>query len=81
MFIITVRKRKTCGGVPAVAQWVKNLTAAAQVSAEAQVQSLAWHSGLKDPKKQNKTKKIQHCHELWYRLQMWLESRIAVALA
>ena len=29
-------------------QWVENLTAAAQVTAEAQTQSLAWHSGLKD---------------------------------
>ena len=64
-----------------MAQWVKNLTAAAQVSAEAQVQSLAWHSGLKDPKKQNKTKKIQHCHELWCRLQTQLGSGIAMAVA
>ena len=35
--------------VPAVAQWVKNLTAAAQVAAEAQVQSPAQGSVLKDP--------------------------------
>ena len=34
--------------VPAVAQWVKNLTVAAQVTAEAWVQSPAWYSGLKD---------------------------------
>ena len=34
--------------VPAVEQWVKNLTAAAQVPVEAQVRSLARHSGLKD---------------------------------
>ena len=33
--------------VPAVAQWVKNPTAAAWVATEAQVQSLAWKSGLK----------------------------------
>ena len=29
-------------------QWVKNLTAVAWVAAEARVQSLARHSGLKD---------------------------------
>ena len=34
-------------GVPAVAQWVKNLIAVAWVAAEAQVQSLAQHSGLR----------------------------------
>ena len=31
-----------------MAQWVKNLTAAAQVSAEVQVPSLAWGSWSKD---------------------------------
>ena len=36
-------------GVPAVLQWVKNLTAAAWVTAEAQVQSPAQHSELRDP--------------------------------
>ena len=30
-------------------QWVKNPISAAQVTAEAQVRSLARHSGLKDP--------------------------------
>ena len=30
-------------------QWVKNLTAAAQVTVEAQVRSLAWCSGLANP--------------------------------
>ena len=35
--------------VPAVARWVKHLNAAAWVSVEVQVQSPAWHSGLKDP--------------------------------
>ena len=35
-------------GVPAVVQWVKNLTAAAQVAVEAQIWSLACRSGLKD---------------------------------
>ena len=32
-----------------VAQWVKNLTEASQVTGEAQVGSPAWRSGLKDP--------------------------------
>ena len=32
-----------------MAQWVKTLTAAAWVSVEVRVQSLAWCSGLKDP--------------------------------
>ena len=31
-----------------MAQWIKNPTAAAQVTAEVWVGSLAWHSGLKD---------------------------------
>ena len=39
-------------GVPAVAQWVKDLTTAAQVTAKVQVQSPAWHNGLS----------IQNCH-------------------
>ena len=34
--------------VPAVVQWVKNPTAAARVAAEAQIQSPAQGSGLKD---------------------------------
>ena len=36
-------------GVPTVAQWIKSLTAAAQVSAEVWVQASAECSGLKDP--------------------------------
>ena len=40
--------KKPESGVPTVAQQVKNLTAAAQVTAEAWVQSLAWLSGVKD---------------------------------
>ena len=32
-----------------MAQWVKNLTAAAQATAEEWVQAPNWHSGLKDP--------------------------------
>ena len=40
--------RNTCWGVSTVAQWVKNLTAATQVTAEAWVRSPAQHSGVKD---------------------------------
>ena len=36
-------------GVPTMAQEVKNPTAVAQVTAEVQVQSSAWHSGVKGP--------------------------------
>ena len=36
-----------------------------------QVQSLASLSGLR----------FWHCHELWCRLQMWLRSRVAAAVA
>ena len=43
--------------VPAVAQWVKNLTARPQVFMEAQVWSLAWASGLKD----------MALRQMWYR--------------
>ena len=35
-------------GVPSVAQWVKNLTAVAQIAAEVWFRSLAWHRGLED---------------------------------
>ena len=35
--------------VPTVMQWVKNSTAAAEVTAEVQAGSSAWLSGLKDP--------------------------------
>ena len=35
-------------GILAVMQWIKNLIAAVWVAAEAQVQSSAWHRGLKD---------------------------------
>ena len=37
-------------GVPAVVQWVKNLTAAAQITSEAGVLSPARCNGLKDPR-------------------------------
>ena len=47
-FIIYLIKTQNNPGVPPVAQWVKNLTEAAQVAAEVWVSSPAWHSGLKD---------------------------------
>ena len=54
-------------GVPVVAQWLMNATRNLRL----RVQSLALLSGLG----------IWHCHELWCRLQTWLLSHIAVALA
>ena len=45
-----------------MAKWVKNLTAAAWVTAEVLVQSLAWHSRLKD----------LALTQLWFRLQLCL---------
>lgn len=44
-----IRTKRHSVGVPPVAQWVKNPTAAAQVDAEVWVQSLAQHIRLKDP--------------------------------
>ena len=44
-----------------VAQWLKHLTAAAWVTAEVQVQSFAWHRGLKDPA----------LPKLWLRFNPW----------
>ena len=41
------------------------------LSMRTHVQSLALFSRLR----------IRHCHELWYRSQMWLRSGIAVAVA
>jgi len=41
-------KKKKEEEVPTVVQWVKNLTAAARVASEVHLQSLAWHSELKD---------------------------------
>ena len=49
-------------GVPAMAPSVKNLTAVAQVAAEAYVQSPAPPSRLKHPA----------LPQLWHRLQLWL---------
>ena len=53
-------------GVPVAEQWKRIRL----VTMRLQVQSLASLSGLR----------IQHCHELWCRSQMWLRSLIAVAL-
>ena len=55
-------------GVPIVAQWVKNLTSLSRCRFYL---SLALLSGLM----------IQHCHNLQFRLQMWLRSNVAVTVA
>ena len=50
-----------------MAQWVKNLPAVAQASAEAQVRSLAQFSGLKDPAQVAAATRIQSlAQELLY---------------
>ena len=49
-----------------MAHWLANLTGNHEVAGSI----LALLSGLR----------IQRCHELWCRLQMWLRSRVAVAL-
>ena len=49
-------------GVPTVAQWDKNPTAAARVTTEVRVQSPAQDSGLKD----------LALPQLLHRLQLWL---------
>lgn len=41
--------KNTYGVVPTLAQWVNNLTTAAQVAAEVWIQFLAQHSELKNP--------------------------------
>ena len=51
-------------GVPTLAQWVKNLTAGAWVTAEVHVQTPTWHSGIKDPA----LPQCQHQWPLWPRL-------------
>ena len=57
-------------GAPAVAQRVKNLTAAAWVPAEVGVLFLAREQQVKG----------SCCLELWYRLQVWLRSGVAVTV-
>ena len=45
-----------------MAQWVKKLTAVAQVDVDAWVRSLAWSNGLKD----------LVLPQLWHKSQLWL---------
>ena len=52
-------------------QWVKNLIAVTQVTAEVQVQSLAWHSGLKDPalpRQRHRSQSVAEVHPLAWEL-------------
>ena len=48
LFHFTLDEKNIFKGVPTLVQWVENPTAVAQVTAEVQVWSLAWFSGLKD---------------------------------
>lgn len=63
-FLNMIAQKMRISGVPAVIQWIKNPTEAAQVTAEVQVQSSAWHSQLKDAA----------LPQLWWRLQLQLRS-------
>ena len=54
-------------GLPAVAQWVENLTAVARVGAEVWVQSLAQHGGPKDLA----LPQLQCRWQLWLGLDPW----------
>ena len=60
------QEAKTKTGVPVAAQWLMNLTSMCE-----DVRSLTLLSGLR----------IQHCLELWYKLETWLRSRVAVVQA
>ena len=62
-----LKKNLLFWGVPIVAQWKWSRL----VSARMQVPSLASLSGLW----------IRHCHELWCRLQTWLQSPVAAPVA
>ena len=57
---------KMKNGIPVVAQWLTNLTRNHEIVGL--VPGLA--SGLR----------IRRCRELWYRLQMWLGSKVAEAM-
>ena len=61
------KKRKWILGVPVMAQWKQIQLGTIRLW----VRSLALLSGLR----------VQHCHELWCRLQMQLGSCVAVAVA
>ena len=52
-------------------QWVKNPTAAAQVTAEVWVPSPAWQSGLKDPASP----------QLWHRSQLGSDSILCLGIS
>ena len=70
-WIINNSFKKKKKGVPAMVQWVKNLTVVAQVAVKLQVQSLTWGSGLKDVV----LPQLQLRFNLWRRnlhmLQVW----------
>ena len=57
-FIILKKEREG----PTVVYWIKGPIAVVWVAAEVQVQSTAWHSGLKN----------LALPQLWHRLQLWL---------
>ena len=54
-----------------MAQWVKNLTAVAQVAVEAQVLSPAQHGGLKDPVLPQPQLKFSPWSRTFHVLQVW----------
>ena len=58
--------KRSLGGVPVVAQWLTNLTSIHEDTGR----PLASLGGIR----------IWGCCELWYRLQMWLRSCVAVAV-
>jgi len=62
-----VHFKQTRSGVPVVAQWKRTQLGSVRM----RVPSLASLRGLR----------IQRCHELWCKSQMWLRSRVAVAVA
>ena len=53
-----------------MACWVNNATTAASVTAEVQVQALAWHSGLKDLV----LPQLWHASQLWLGFDSWTDN-------